>query len=85
MHFRVGSKSPVTFKTKLCVTTVNNTFQPLTIFVTESSTLDFAKAWIEYWIMITKILKYQGGISYDLEKIWKTHPPKYLENLNRLN
>ena len=26
MHFRVGSKSPVTFKTKLCVATVNSIF-----------------------------------------------------------
>ena len=32
MHFRVGSRKPVTFKIKLCVTTVNNSFQPLPIF-----------------------------------------------------
>ena len=32
MHFRVRSRSPVTFKTKLYVTTVNNSFQPLPIF-----------------------------------------------------
>ena len=29
MHFRVGSRSPLAFKTKLYVTTVNNSFQPL--------------------------------------------------------
>ena len=32
MHFRVGSRSPVTFKSKLCVKAVNNSFQPLPIF-----------------------------------------------------
>ena len=32
MHFRVESGSPVTFNTKLYVTTVNNSFQPLPIF-----------------------------------------------------
>ena len=32
INFRVGSKRPVTFKTKLYVTTVNNSFQPLPIF-----------------------------------------------------
>ena len=32
MHFRVRSRSPVTFKAKLYVTTVNNSFQPLPIF-----------------------------------------------------
>ena len=32
LHFRVGSRSPVTFKTKLYVTTVNNSFLPLFIF-----------------------------------------------------
>ena len=32
MHFRVRSRSPVTFKTKLYVTTVSNSFQPLPIF-----------------------------------------------------
>ena len=31
MHFRVRSRSPVTFKAKLYVTTVNNNFQPLPI------------------------------------------------------
>ena len=31
MYFRVRSRSPVTFKTKLYVTIVTNTFQPLTI------------------------------------------------------
>ena len=32
IHFRVRSRSPVTFKIKPCVTTVNNSFQPLPIF-----------------------------------------------------
>ena len=32
MHFRAGSRSPVTFKMKLYVTTVNNSFQQLPIF-----------------------------------------------------
>ena len=32
MHFRVGSKNPVTIMTKLYVTAINNTFQPLPIF-----------------------------------------------------
>ena len=32
MHFRVGSRSPVTFKTKLCVATVDNSFRAVPIF-----------------------------------------------------
>ena len=32
MHFRVGSRSPVTFEAKLYVTKVNNSFLPLFIF-----------------------------------------------------
>ena len=32
MDFRVTSRSPVTCKTKLYVTTVSNSFHPLTIF-----------------------------------------------------
>ena len=40
MSFRVGSRSPATFKTGLSVTTVNNRFQLVPIFVTKSSMLD---------------------------------------------
>ena len=32
MHFTIRSRGPVTFNTKLHVTTVNNSFQPLAIF-----------------------------------------------------
>ena len=32
VHFRVGSRGPVTFKTKLYVTTVNNSLQLLPVF-----------------------------------------------------
>ena len=32
MYFRVWSKSPATFKTKIFIITVNNSFQPLPIF-----------------------------------------------------
>ena len=32
MHVRVGSRSAITFKIKLYVTTVNSSFQPLPIF-----------------------------------------------------
>ena len=40
MHFRVESRSPVTFKMKLSITTVNNSSQLLPFFVTKSSILD---------------------------------------------
>ena len=40
MHFRAKSQSSVTFKTKLYVTTITNSFQPLPIFVTMNSILD---------------------------------------------
>ena len=39
-YVRVRSRSPVTFKIKLYVRPVNNSFQSLTIFVTSSSILD---------------------------------------------
>ena len=35
MHFRVSTRSPVTFKIRLYVTTVNNSFQTLPIFCYE--------------------------------------------------
>ena len=42
MCFRVRSRSPMTFKTKLSVTTVNSSFQVIPIFVIKSSILDIA-------------------------------------------
>ena len=44
MHFKVGSRSPAT---KLCVTTANNSFRSLTVFVPKSSILDVAKGFIQ--------------------------------------
>ena len=44
-NFRVGSKSAITIKTKLCVLTVNNTFSHYLYFITNCSTLDVAKVW----------------------------------------
>ena len=69
MHFRVGSRSPVTFRTKLYVTTVNSSFQPLPVLVTKSSLLDAAKAYTEYYNMIHKNSKrYQGALTMTLKK-----------------
>ena len=79
----VGSRSPLTFKTKLFVTTVNNSFQPL------APSKMLCRAWIEYCNMIQKnSKKYQVSpplphsriVECNLEKIWKTHPPRCPKN-----
>ena len=51
MHFRVRSRSPVTFKTKLYVATVNNSFQQV------APSYMLHRAWIEYCNMIYKTFK----------------------------
>ena len=62
MHFRVRSRSPVTFNTKLYVTTINNSFQPLTIFCHKELHL---RCYIGLKLIIitwpTKVLKGIGG------------------------
>ena len=83
-------RSPVTFKTKLYVTTVNNNFQPLPIFCHKELHLRCCiglELNIVTWY--TKILKGIGGHSHqmphhmikcNLEKIWKTNPCRCPKN-----
>ena len=90
MPFRIGFRSPVTFKTKLYVTTVNNNFQPLPIFCHKELHLRCCiglELNIVTWY--TKILKGIGDHSHqmphpmikcNLEKIWKTNPRRCPKN-----
>ena len=69
MHFRVGSKSRVT--------TVNKSFLSSPIFVHKELHLRCCIG-LELNILTwsTKVLKGIRGNSDELEKIWKTHPPR---------
>ena len=77
LHFRVRSRSPLTFKTKLYVTNVSNSIQHL------APSWILHRAWTEYCNMIHENSKmYQGSplpnihahiIECNLGKIWKTH------------
>ena len=90
MPFRIGFRSPVTFKTKLYVTTANNNFQPLPIFCHKELHLRCCiglELNIVTWY--TKILKGIGDHSHqmphpmikcNLEKIWKTNPCRCPKN-----
>ena len=60
IHSRVRSRSPLTFNTKLYVTTVNNTFQPLTFFYHEEFHLRCCIG-LEYCNMIQKNSKRHRG------------------------
>ena len=71
MYFRVGSRSPVTFKTNLYVTTVNNSFRLL------ASSLMLHRRELNNMTWSTKILK---SIDFTLGKIWKTHPHRCPKN-----
>ena len=58
MHFRVGFRSPVTSKTKLYVTTVNNSFQPLPVFCWKEHHLRYCIGFeLNIVTQSTKILK----------------------------
>ena len=63
MCFKMGSRSPVTFKTKLSVTAFNNSFQLFSkIFVTKSSVSKILhKVLTEYGNMIHKNSKMYWG------------------------
>ena len=65
MCFKVRSKSPVKFRLKLCVTTVNNSFQLLPIFLSQRAPGLQLRCWKEFgWnsVTFTKILK--GIVGY---------------------
>ena len=76
MCFRVGSTSPVTFKTKLSITTVNNSFQLCPIFCHKELHL---KCCIGLELNIVtwskKILKGIGGHPHD-----RVQPRKNIKN-----
>ena len=81
MHFRVGSRIPVTFKTKLYVLTVNNSFQSLHIFCHKEFYLRcYMMLELNIVTLSTKILEGIGWhwtkSSTNLGKIWKTHSPR---------
>ena len=81
--FRVGCRSPVTFKTKLC----NNSQRQFPAISTNSSILHVTEGlnWILY-ITSTKIpkgIKENPMIQCNLGKIWKAHSPRYPKNLSR--
>ena len=82
MHFRVGSRTPIIIKMKLNVTTVNNCFQLLP-FLPQRRALLRCCMWLELNIVTwsTETLKAIEGISYDLEKTWKTHHPRCPRNI----
>ena len=73
MHFRVSCR--------ICLTKVNKSFQSLSIFCLKELHLIY---WIGFELNIlissTKFLKVIGGSLYDLEKIWKIHPPRCPKN-----
>ena len=75
MHFSVRSRCLVTFNTKLYITTVNNSFLPLTIFCHKELHLRCCMAWTEYCNIYKNSKRY-----WDLEKIWKTNPLQCLES-----
>ena len=74
MHFKVGSRSPVTVKMKLFVTTtVNDSFQPLLNFCHEELHLR-GHIGLDFNIVTfsTKILKYTGGHPpHDRVQLWE--------------
>ena len=80
LSFRVGSRSPATFKTELSVTTVNNSFQLYPIFCHKEFRLR-CFVWLKLSIVtwstkIWGVLWYQGAppmIECNLGNIWKTH------------
>ena len=69
MHFRFGSRSPVTFKSKLCVKAVNNSFQPLPIFCHKG--VHVGCSILLKLDIVTSTKRYQGSslplIEYNLE------------------
>ena len=86
--FTVGSRSPVTFKTKLFVKTTNSSFQISPLFLLQSPifchkapSLMLLRAWTEYCNIIHKNSKRcrltPPIIECNLRKIWKTHSPRY--------
>ena len=79
-HFRVEYRNSVTFKTKLYIKTVNNSFQPLAIFGHKDLHLWYCTGLELNTATFTKILKGIGGgipmTEYNLGKIWKTDPPR---------
>ena len=84
MHFRIGSKGPVTFKTRLYGTTVKTVSSRYLFFVRKNSILYVAEGlnWILYYNRKSS-KSYQGTlltIQCNLEKIWKTHPPRCPKN-----
>ena len=86
MHFRLRSRSPVTFKKRLYVTTDNNNFQSLTIFCHKELHLRFCIGLeLNILTLSTKILKGIEGhpllinthiIKCNLGKIRKANPPR---------
>ena len=74
MYFRVGFRSPVTFKMKLYVTKVSNTFWPLPIFCHKELHL---RGRIE---LDLNIVTWSTNIECILWKIWKTYPPRCPKN-----
>ena len=93
MHFRVWSRTPVTFKIKLYVKTVKNSFQLLPIFCYKELHLrgriglDLKYSNDPQCDMIHKNSKGTGGtplllVKSNLGKILKTHPPRYPINIS---
>ena len=81
MCFRVGSTSPVTFKTKLSVRTVSKLSAIATFCYKELH----LRCWTKYCNIITKILKGIGGHPHDRVKSWEnkknsTHSPRSPKN-----
>ena len=73
MHFRGSSR--------ICVTKVNKSFQPLSIFCLKKFHLRFCIGLVfNILTWSAKVLKHIRGKLYDLEKIWKTHPPRCPKN-----
>ena len=76
--FRAGKRSPVTFKTKLSVTTVNSSFQLLPELHIRCST-GFELNIVTWSTDLLKVIPKKQNlpmIESNLEKIWKTHTPR---------
>ena len=87
MHLRIKPRDSVKFKMKLYITTVINSFQPLSIFChTELHLKCCIGLELNITTWSTKILKSIKGITMidcNLGKIWKTHSPRGHKNISR--
>ena len=85
MHFRIRSGRPVTFKTKLSVTTVNNCSQLLTFFCLKELHLRCCiRLELNIVIWFKKNLKgikeHPPMIECSVGKLWKAHSPWFPKN-----